>query len=95
MRAIEKLKRPVILKPQKFTKATPCAAELTKLFNCWRDSKIDSQACAAFSLELTACMATKKEVNAGSERWTSQELNKWYRYLRDIRIRKSWMGKRL
>jgi hypothetical protein len=78
MRAIDKLKRPVILKPQKFSKATPCAAQLTKLFNCWRDSNIDAASCAALSLELTACMAAKKEVKADTERWSNQELNKWY-----------------
>lgn len=39
MRAVEKLKRPVLLKSKKTTKATPCASEINNLFNCWRNSE--------------------------------------------------------
>jgi hypothetical protein len=59
MRAFEKLKKPILLKPSKIIRATPCAKEITNLFNCWRATKIEAEECAAMAIALTACMTTK------------------------------------
>ena len=60
MRAVEKLKRPILLKPKKTTKATPCAPEITNLFNCWRNhGNMDEKSCLQSVLLLKNCMKTK------------------------------------
>ncbi|KAJ3270604.1 hypothetical protein HDV01_007700 [Terramyces sp. JEL0728] len=84
MRVIQKLKEPVVLRPKRIIKATPCATEVSNLFNCWRNGKIDAESCAVLAAQLTACMASKKRTNTKE---TAEEINTW--------LRKSFTGKQL
>lgn len=36
MRTIDKIKQPIRARPPKIISRTPCAEELSALFNCWR-----------------------------------------------------------
>ena len=74
MRAIQKLKEPVIIKPPKITKATPCAIEIAGMFNCWRQSGVDSAKCAEFVTKLGQCMTVKKAATKGRD---STDINYW------------------
>ncbi|KAI8926782.1 hypothetical protein BC831DRAFT_455023 [Entophlyctis helioformis] len=75
MRAIEKLKRPLQLKPPKVTQATPCALELSTMFNCWRALSVDASECASSAKALSQCMASKGRTTAQSS--SVDEINKW------------------
>ncbi|KAJ3300901.1 hypothetical protein HDV03_001681 [Kappamyces sp. JEL0829] len=82
MRSIDKLKKPVLLKPGKIIRATPCAKEITNLFNCWRTTKIEAAECSAMAVALTACMTQKGPAPAAA---STKEINSW--------IRKAWQSK--
>ena len=59
MRTLDKIKQPLAIKPRKITPATPCAVEITTLFNCWRSIAVDAPACAESGKALIKCMQTK------------------------------------
>eukprot|EP00842_Homolaphlyctis_polyrhiza_P004082 jgi/Hompol1/4675/HPOL_003831-RA len=77
MRVIEKIKRPIQLKPAKIMQATPCALEMSTLFNCWRALSVDASHCAASAAALTKCMSTKAKSNAADASAATAEINKW------------------
>ncbi|KAI8897406.1 hypothetical protein BC833DRAFT_593852 [Globomyces pollinis-pini] len=56
-------------------KATPCAAEIQALFNCWRSSSIDNIECAAFSSHLALCMSSKVSSPASVSK--TSDINLW------------------
>ncbi|KAL2913602.1 hypothetical protein HK105_206904 [Polyrhizophydium stewartii] len=76
MRVIEKLKRPIQLKPAKMLQATPCALEMTTMFNCWRAMSVDAAECGASARALAQCM-TSKGKSGPSSASTTQEINRW------------------
>ncbi|KAH6594474.1 hypothetical protein BASA61_004011 [Batrachochytrium salamandrivorans] len=76
MRVIEKLKRPIQLKPIKLQQATPCAMEISAMFNCWRAMSIDATSCAAAAGALTLCM-TAKAKSPPEATSSINEINKW------------------
>ena len=59
MRAIERLKRPIQIKPTRLQQATPCALEISTMFNCWRAMSVDANGCAGAAAALTVCMTSK------------------------------------
>ncbi|KAJ3007288.1 hypothetical protein HKX48_009220 [Thoreauomyces humboldtii] len=75
MRTLEKINRPLILRPPKVQSATSCAVEVATLFNCWRAMAVDAPQCAESAKALTTCMkaqATKKNVST-----SVKDINKW------------------
>jgi hypothetical protein len=74
MRVIDRLKKPVIIKPRKTIPATPCALEIGNLFNCWRSFNNDQAKCAEGAAQLLACMKTKGKSAKGS---TVGSVNYW------------------
>ncbi|RKP04236.1 hypothetical protein CXG81DRAFT_8518 [Caulochytrium protostelioides] len=84
MRPIDKIQQPLQARPTKFRKATPCAVELSALFNCWRASAIDDPRCAESGTALAKCMSTyQPPAKVGSR---SVEINKWLAAVRRGRI---------
>ncbi|KAJ3290581.1 hypothetical protein HK104_006664 [Borealophlyctis nickersoniae] len=76
MRPIDKvIKNRLVLKSPKVQKATPCATELSSLFNCWRALGTETAQCASAATALMACMATKQEVKSTGK--STAEINKW------------------
>ena len=56
MRTIDKIKQPLKLRPPQITRASPCANEISTLFNCWRAFEVDAAPCAASAAALVTCM---------------------------------------
>ncbi|KAJ3101400.1 hypothetical protein HDU97_001387 [Phlyctochytrium planicorne] len=67
MRTLDKIKQPVKLRPPKIMRATPCAAEMSTLFNCWRALEVDSPSCASSAQALIACMAKARPAASQSQ----------------------------
>ncbi|KAJ3217919.1 hypothetical protein HDU67_007070 [Dinochytrium kinnereticum] len=80
MRTIDKIKQPIKLRPPKILRATPCAAEMSTLFNCWRSLDVDAPGCASSAKALVMCMA-KPRVAAGQ----SQSIEAMNRQLAKLR----------
>jgi hypothetical protein len=56
MRPLDRIGKPIIVRPKKAVPATPCAMEVTTLFNCWRAIGVDAAACMESSRSLVECM---------------------------------------
>ncbi|KAJ3031134.1 UNVERIFIED_CONTAM: hypothetical protein HDU68_006265 [Siphonaria sp. JEL0065] len=54
---IEKIHKPLTMRPAKTMKAAPCAPEISTLFNCWRALDVDAKPCAESAKALALCMA--------------------------------------
>ena len=59
MRHIDKIGKPIVIRPKKVLEATPCAMELTTLLNCWRALATDASQCNDSAKALTQCMARR------------------------------------
>ncbi|KAI9209232.1 uncharacterized protein BJ171DRAFT_485801 [Polychytrium aggregatum] len=80
MRPIERYRKAVTLRPPKIQEATPCAIELSTLFNCWRATEVDSPKCAASAKALIQCMMKPTTRTAQGEK--IHDLNAWLLKLR-------------
>ncbi|KAI8611368.1 hypothetical protein BC830DRAFT_1041172, partial [Chytriomyces sp. MP71] len=49
--------KPLTMRPAKMMRATPCAAEISTLFNCWRAIDVDAPGCLEPARALATCMA--------------------------------------
>ena len=59
MRNLDRIGKPIVLKPKRIQLATPCADELTTVLNCWRSLGVDATSCAEVSKSLMTCMAKR------------------------------------
>ncbi|KAJ3408848.1 hypothetical protein HDV05_004739 [Chytridiales sp. JEL 0842] len=82
MRTIDKLKQPVKIRPPNMLRASPCATEISTLFNCWRALGVDSTGCANSAKALAGCMAQPMKA---SKKNSVDSINHW---LGEVRKRK-------
>lgn len=66
MRTIDKLKQPITLKRGKMYTASPCAQEMTLLFNCWRTLSLGNPGCESASKVLMNCIGSVGKVKVRS-----------------------------
>ena len=81
------MKAPIQSRPVKIIKASPCALELTAMFNCWRSFSQDSSNCAVINASVVNCMKAYSAKRAGMKgnrvkkvSDLNRELVKVYRY---------------
>ncbi|KAI8850850.1 hypothetical protein BC829DRAFT_388455 [Chytridium lagenaria] len=67
MRTLDKIKQPIKLRPPKMLRATPCAAEMSTLFNCWRALDVDAPGCMNTAKSLIACMGKARVASGQSQ----------------------------
>ncbi|KAJ3341826.1 hypothetical protein HDU93_003947 [Gonapodya sp. JEL0774] len=75
---VKKLKSPLKIRPRKEIAATPCAVELTTLFNCWRSFGVDTPNCLMAAKGVTDCVA-KSRATGGKK--STDEINYWLNQL--------------
>ncbi|KAJ3184153.1 hypothetical protein HDU87_004999 [Geranomyces variabilis] len=75
MRAIDRIRKPLALRPPKVQSATACAVELATLFNCWRAMSVDAVQCAESGKALMTCMAAQGAKTGSSQ--SVDEINHW------------------
>ncbi|ORY45147.1 hypothetical protein BCR33DRAFT_634161, partial [Rhizoclosmatium globosum] len=49
--------KPLTMRPAKMMRASPCATEISTLFNCWRALEVDAKGCMESARALAGCMA--------------------------------------
>jgi len=59
MKTLDKIGKPFTLRSKRVIEATPCAVELSTLFNCWRAIGVDASQCATTAKALVACMSKR------------------------------------
>ncbi|KAJ3295507.1 hypothetical protein HDU79_009030 [Rhizoclosmatium sp. JEL0117] len=50
------------MRPAKMMRASPCATEISTLFNCWRALEVDAKGCMESARALAGCMAVPVKV---------------------------------
>ncbi|KAI8837419.1 hypothetical protein BJ741DRAFT_603427 [Chytriomyces cf. hyalinus JEL632] len=73
MRVIEKMHKPLAMRPAKMARAAPCATEISTLFNCWRAIDVDAPGCLEPARALATCMAAPTKAAKSS---SSADINK-------------------
>lgn len=59
MRPLDKIGKPLIIRPKKQMAATPCGVELATLLTCWRSLGVEASHCADSSRHLLQCMVKR------------------------------------
>jgi hypothetical protein len=77
MKVLDRLKRDVSIKPRKVIRATPCAAMIGLMLNCWRSNNFDQSACRDASMKLAECMKSAKTATHGGGARPTRQLNFW------------------
>ncbi|TPX60684.1 hypothetical protein PhCBS80983_g01631 [Powellomyces hirtus] len=75
MRTLDKIKKPLALRPPKVQAATTCAVEVATLFNCWRAMSVDAPQCAESAKALMTCMAAQGKKTDPA--YSVNEINHW------------------
>ena len=66
MRTLDKIDRPLKMRPQRIMRAAPCATEISTLFNCWRAIDVDAPGCIAAAAQLRLCMNARPSSSTSS-----------------------------
>ncbi|KAI9335717.1 hypothetical protein BDR26DRAFT_1009167 [Obelidium mucronatum] len=73
---IEKINRPLTMRPAKTMKAAPCAPEISTLFNCWRALDVDAKGCTESAKALAMKTAKTSSVSDINKKLAKLRLGK-------------------